>query len=267
MTECKSWVHWMVTIKARTVALAAAIVGAALCKAAVCEPAQADPLAFSCTQSACEVDATLELFNGSTPLVTVSSNGFQGSIIDSDSAVPPSFGGPNSANTSYPTGSYQGNSLADYFVFDLTGVTTQQVTSAELVVYSGTITNNLTLNLSAVSSQTVDDLTSPDLGGSILFTTVYAGLVNSANASYGSFPISQNTTDPLTALTFTITDSAALAAINADVTDGMFGVTGTVSGGVVPEPSTWVMMLTGFAGLGLVARRRAARLRAAAAAG
>jgi hypothetical protein len=267
MTERKSWVHWMATIMARTVALAAVIAGSVLGEAAVYEPARADVLAFSCTLSACEVDATLELFSGSTPLATVSSSGFQGSIVNSDTAVPPSFGGPNSGNTSYPTGTYQGNSLADYFVFDLTGVTTTQVTSAVLTVAAGAITDNLTLNLSGFSSQTVDDLMSSELGNTIAFTTVYAGLANAGNPSYGSFPISEFSGDPATLLTFTITDAAALAAINADVIDGQFSIAGNVSGGVVPEPSTWVMMLAGFAGLGLVARRRAARRRAAAAAG
>jgi len=31
---------------------------------------------------------------------------------------------------------------------------------------------------------------------------------------------------------------------------------------LVPEPSTWMMMLTGFAALGLAARRRRVRLKA-----
>jgi PEP-CTERM motif len=262
MTKCKAWVHCMATIKARTVALAAVFAAGA---AAVAEPARSDPLAFSCTLAACEVDATMELFSGSTLLATVSSHGFQGSILDSDTAVPPSFGGPNSANTSYPTGVYQGNLVADYFVFDLTGVTTQQVTSAVLTVAAGAITNNLTLNLSGISSQTVDDLMSPELGNTIPFTTVYNGLVS--GASYGSFSVSEFSGDPATLLTFSITDSTALAEINEDVKDGMFGVAGTASGGdVVPEPSTWLMMLAGFAGLGFVARRRAARRRAAASA-
>jgi PEP-CTERM motif len=75
----------------------------------------------------------------------------------------------------------------------------------------------------------------------------------------------QSTSSPGTLLTFTITNQAALSAINAAITDGTFGLGGTVSGYTVPEPSTWVMMLAGFAGLGYLGRRRAAKRRAAAA--
>jgi hypothetical protein len=45
------------------------------------------------------------------------------------------------------------------------------------------------------------------------------------------------------------------------------GTTGyfSTASGAVPEPSTWAMLLTGFLGIGLVARRQATRLRAKAA--
>ena len=63
-------------------------------------------------------------------------------------------------------------------------------------------------------------------------------------------------------------NAAAVSDINTAITDqGVFAVAGQVSAAPVPEPSTWVMMLAGFAGLGVVARRRAAKRRAAAAAG
>jgi hypothetical protein len=58
-----------------------------------------------------------------------------------------------------------------------------------------------------------------------------------------------------------------VADINAAIAaKGVFVIAGEASA-PVPEPSTWVMMLAGFAGLGIAARRRAAKRRAAAAAG
>jgi hypothetical protein len=84
------------------------------------------------------------------------------------------------------------------------------------------------------------------------------------NVSYGIFSISENTSNPLATLMFTL-NAAATTEINAQIqAKGLFVVSGSVTD--VPEPSTWVMMLAGFAGLGVVARRRAARRRAAAAA-
>ena len=63
-------------------------------------------------------------------------------------------------------------------------------------------------------------------------------------------------------------NAAAVSDINTAITEqGVFVVAGQVSAASVPEPSTWVMLLAGFAGLGVVARRRAAKRRAAAAAG
>ena len=49
---------------------------------------------------------------------------------------------------------------------------------------------------------------------------------------------------------------------NIDLTiSDEFGI--FVIGGAVPEPSTWAMMLLGFAGLGFAGYRRARELRAA----
>jgi PEP-CTERM motif len=275
----------MATMRLRTVALAAAIAGGMLGEALNCRPAQAQACpvpagqvqAFACTYSATnEFYATLELFNSAGELLaTVSTNGLQGSIIDSDPAVPPLLGGAAGGTTSYTAGAQNGDPLADYFLFDLTGVTTQTVASAELLIYSGTITNNVTLNLTGVSSQTISNLAdqgdplNPDATNTALYGDLMSG------TSYGSFPISAISTpsgDQGTQLTFTFTDAtptgaAALAVINEDIIDGTMGFAGNVSPLVIPEPSTWVMMLAGFAGLGLVARRRAARRRAVAAAG
>jgi hypothetical protein len=169
-------------------------------------------------------------------------------------------GGAGSDNTSYAAGSYNGSPVADYFLFDLTGATTAPVTSVALVIYSGTITNNLTLNLTGLSDSTIAGLTNdqapPDN------TALYTGLTT--GPSYGSFALSPGESGET--LTFALALTAAeLTALNQDIVDGPVGIGGSVSG--IPEPSTWIMMLAGFAGLGYIAHRRAAKRRAAAAAG
>ena len=234
-------------------------------------------LAFDQTQSnGTQFYATLVLFNAAGEAITLTcgsttcltTNGAQGSIIDLNPAVPPSLGGGAGGNSSYAAGVYDGNLLADYFLFDLTGVTKQkddtttQVYSAELIIYSGTTAANLTLNLTGLTDSTIAGLTTdlvPPLN-----TALYAGLVS--GPSYGSFALPNNTSSPGELLTLTITDPTALAAINQDIVDGTLGFGGNISAAVgTPEPSTWVMMLAGFAGLGFVAHCRSAKRRAAAA--
>ena len=46
---------------------------------------------------------------------------------------------------------------------------------------------------------------------------------------------------------------------------GPFNAAFSLSGSVVPEPSTWAMMLLGFAGLGFAGYRRASQARPASA--
>jgi PEP-CTERM motif len=267
----------MATIKARRVALAAVIAGGMLCEALICEPAQAGTTsacpvqsgasAFQCTNSTATNNfyASLELFDGSTLIEPpTTTNGFQGWVSDVLPAVPP-IGGPNGPNTSYTVGNAGNMLMADYFGFNLSKVPESlTVTSAVLVVYSGIVNTNLKLNLVAATQYAGQLLTPP-----VESSTVYNELVNGKNVSYGIFSISENTSNPLATLMFTLND-AATAEINAQIQDKslqdkLFVVSGSVTD--TPEPSTWVMMLTGFAGLGVVARRHAARRRAAAATG
>jgi hypothetical protein len=54
--------------------------------------------------------------------------------------------------------------------------------------------------------------------------------------------------------------------IGTDITQqGPFNAAFSLSGSVVPEPSTWAMMLLGFAGLGFAAYRQARKARPASA--
>ncbi len=266
MGDDVGWVDFMVTFMARSAALAGAIVGGVLCQALICESARADVLAFGNTLSSThptDYYATLELFNGSTLVATVSTNKFQGYISNSDDSVIPSIGGPNGSNTSYAAGSYGGMLLVDYFGFNLSSLSpTLTITSAELVVKSGEITNDLTYTLFG-ASQWVSQLETPADQNAALYQNLVNGI---NNGIYGSFQIGENTGNPLAPLIFDLGGSA-LGDIEAAIANRqIFALAGQVST-VAPEPSTWVMMLAGFAGLGVVAHRRAARRRAATAAG
>jgi hypothetical protein len=265
MTECDGWVDFMVTFRARSVALAGAIAMGVLCEAFVSAPAQAQTFVggFGNTTN---LDASLELFNSSGTLVaTVSTDSslgiFQGFISNTNNSVIQSAGGPNSTNTSYAVGSYAGMLLVDYFGFNMSAVTAT-FSTAKLVVYSGAITNDLTYKLFA-ANQWVSDFETPANQNAAL----YAAMVKTVSSgSYGSFQVAENTTHPMAQLIFAL-NAAAVTDIKAAIADkGVFAIAGQASA-PVPEPSTWVMMLAGFAGLGVVARRRAAKRRAAAAAG
>jgi hypothetical protein len=264
MTECNGWVDFMVTFMARSLAVAGAMAVGVLCEAV---PAQADVYAFGNTQKSAFTAAedygyaTLDLYDGTTLVAALSTGGFQGWISNSDSSVLTPNGGPSGTNTSYSSGAYGGTLLADYFGFNLgTSKTpaTLTVTSAKLVVYSGTITNNVTYNLFA-ATQWVSDLETLGDQNAALYENLVKG------TPYGSFAVAQNTTNPLAQLTFAL-NSAAVTDIDAAIkARAEFAIAGQVEV-PVPEPSTWIMMLAGFAGLGVVARR-AARRRAATSAG
>jgi len=112
----------MVTLMPRSAALAGTIAVGMLCQVLICEPARADVLAFGNTLNPAmprEYYATLDLFDGSTLVATVSTDKFQGYISNSDNSVIPSIGGPNGSNTSYAAGSYGGMLLVNYFGFNL----------------------------------------------------------------------------------------------------------------------------------------------------
>jgi PEP-CTERM motif len=111
------------------------------------------------------------------------------------------------------------------------------------------------------ATQWVNQLETPADQNAALYANMVAGV---ASSSYGSFQVAENTTKPMTELMFALNGSA-VADINTAIKDkAVFAVAGQVSAAAVPEPSTWVMLLAGFAGLGVVARRRATKRRAAA---
>ena len=264
----------MVTFGVRSAALAGAIALGVLCEALVCKPAQAGVIAFGGTYSPSEPTlyyATLDLYNSAGVLIeAVSTDKFQGWVSNSDSSTTPPSGGSSGYNTAYTAGSYGGSLLVDYFGFNLTDVPAT-VYSASLVIYSGTISNDLTYTLLGASTLSSQLTNLADHNA-----TLYASLVS--GTAYSAYQVAKNTTNPLTQLVFAFphTDSdgqpdQAITDINGaiqNVNDNghMFVLAGEVSA-PVPEPSTWIMMFAGFAGLGVLARRRAAGRRAAAAPG
>lgn len=264
MTDCDGWVDFMATLMARFAALAGVGV---LCEALVCQPAQAvQDLAFGSTAG---LEPVLDLYNGATLVATVSTSSalgiFQGFISNTEHSVLPSVGGPNGSNTSYAAGSYNGMLLIDYLGFNLASLPSNvtSITSATLVMESGKVTNNLTYTLFG-ATQWVTQLETPGDQNAAL----YANLVKGVGTDfYGSFQVAKNVSTSMTELMLAL-NAAAVSEINTTIADkGVFVVAGQVSAASVPEPSTWVMLLAGFAGLGVVARRRAAKRRAAAAAG
>jgi hypothetical protein len=182
---------------------------------------------------------------------------FQGSISNSDDAMPGSFGGPVGPNTAYAAGSFLGQTLVDYFGFNLSKVTAT-VSSAKLILYSGAITNDLTYTLFG-ATQLVSQFTSSADQNAALYTSLVKS-VTMIN-TYGSYQLGF-----VGDITFAL-NAAAVEDINAAIAARETFVVAGAVGAPVPEPSTWLMMLAGFAGLGVVARRRAVKRRAAATAG
>ncbi len=129
------------------------------------------------------------------------------------------------------------------------------IAAANLVVYSGNISNNLTYTLYGATQL---EMGSPNPA---LYEQMMSGV------SYGTFKLPENSSGTITQLVFAL-NAAGVSDVNTAAKNrAMFAVAGYVDPPPVPEPSTWVMMLSGFAGLGFIARRRVARRRAASPAG
>jgi hypothetical protein len=237
----------MVMVVARSVALAGAVAAAILCVAPIDGPARANSYAFGNTHSPSDY-ATLTLEEGSQS-VNLSSSGIQGWI----SAGCCSNAGVGH-NTSYLAGVYGGSSRNNFFVFNVAGVKST-VTSANLNLYAGSINAELQYSLYG-ATQVVSELAD----GTSPHASLYAELGH--GVKYGSFVV--DTGNSLHNIVFAL-NSAAGKGINAAIALKKNQV---ALGGValaIPELSTWIMMLAGFAGLGLAAAgRRAAGSVAAA---
>lgn len=258
----------MATFRPRLAVIAVAFGISALCGTAICNPARANSYAFGNTSSAPDAVLTLTLGTGATaPEFEVSTDGLQGSV----SALGNGFAGPG-ANTGYTVGLLSGAIYVNYFDFDLANAIcvlncpaspslTATVTGATLTVLSGKINKTLQYSLYSAGAA-ISELTSPVLSPN---PSLYNALTAATNPLYASATFNPNTSTTMSTIILSL-NSAAVADINTAITNkAMFGVTGGVE--PVPEPSTWIMLLAGFAGLGLAARRRAARRRALAPSG
>ena len=240
----------MDVINGRSTALAGAIAVAVLSGVLVCESARADTYAFGNTEFPQDY-AQLILEEGSQP-VSLSDDGFQG-WVSNDTF---NFTGPDAVNTSYMAGVYNGSTHNNFFVFNLAGVD-RPVTSAKLTVYSGTITAELDYSLYG-ATQAITQLSNGVSPNTALYNELGQGV------KYGSFVIDSGNSAHTLMLAL---NAAAVNGINAAIVGRKTAI--AISGAAIPipEPSTWIMMLAGFAGLGLAAYQRAARGRAASPAG
>ncbi len=159
------------------------------------------------------------------------------------------------------TGGFQGwvgNDSVNLAGPDIAGVKST-VTSANSTLYSGTISAELDYSLYG-ATQAITQLSNaispnPD-------TALYNEL--GQGVKYDSFVIDSG--NSLHSLMFTL-NAAAVSGVNAEILGKKTAIAISRAAIPVPEPSTWIMMLAGFAGLGLAAYRRAARGFAASTAG
>ena len=131
------------------------------------------------------------------------------------------------------------------------------VSSAKSTLYSGTISAELDYSLHG-ATQAINQLSNGVSPNTALYTELGHGV------KYGSFVIDSG--NSLQHLVFTL-NAAAVSGADAANLGRKTAVAISGAARAVPEPSTWVMMLAGFAGLGLAAYRRAVRGRSASAAG
>ena len=233
-------------VNARSMTLPGIIAAGILCGALTCGPARAviplDAYAFGDTGLPQDY-AELALQEGSQS-VTVSDRGFQGWV----SGDTFNFTSPDPVNTSYMAGVYGGSARNNFFVFNFAGVS-QPVTSAKLTLYSGTISAELNYSLYG-ATQAISELSDGDSPNPALY--------NELGAGDKIWLLDIDSGNSLHSLILTL-NSAAVSDINAAILGKKmrFAISGHAD--PVPEPSTWIMMLAGFAGLGLAAYRRAAR--------
>jgi len=242
---------------ARRMTLAVVVAAVSLCSAPVCGPAQAGAAAcvtapgayaFACTGSSAGY-ATLTLQVGGKT-VSLSTNGFQGWVSNASFNI----GGPLGVNSNYMVGVYNNASYNNYFGFNLSHLSsTASVTSAVLTLNSGLINETINYTLFG-ATDLISQLEANFSPNTSLYDELAAGPV------YDDPILTPNTTDPFVPLALTLNESA-IKDINDAIENRsvMFIISGHAdSVSSVPEPSTWLLILAGFLGLGFAARRRPA---------
>jgi hypothetical protein len=166
-----------------------------------------------------------------------------------------SFGDHTANNANYLAGTIGTSVFHDYFVFDLSNVTTP-ITSATLSISNpptGYADSNSSTSTAIYDNWQVGTpiatLESDQSGATGIYTDLADGSL------YGSTTVGYADNGPGSGLQVNIVlSSLALSDLNASE-GSQFAVGGSLTA-AVPEPSTWAMMILGFAGIGFMAYRR-----------
>ena len=153
-------------------------------------------------------------------------------------------------------------SASNATIYDYTGSGTYLDLSNHSVTYTGSFTFDTSIGFvtsaSYVTSVPVTFASSFfDSVATSPFTT--PNVINEQfieNASHSIlFDLQLSENDLLAGLTTSVLSHSQFFALPGDTNAG-FAVTGTFSVAAVPEPSTWAMMILGFAGVGFMTYRR-----------
>jgi hypothetical protein len=174
--------------------------------------------------------------------VTLTVNGTD-SITSSDTGWWSTGDTSDNSNTNYVTGKIGAYLYNDFFVFPLSGLSS--ITSATLSLDGWLISGTLTYRMYDVTTPiaTLEDVAAnPN-------TAIYNDL--GSGVYYGGGAVTDG--ESYTTINFML-NAAGIAAMNAAIANGAtsFAIGGTVNAIATPEPSTWAMMLVGFAGFVLV---------------
>ena len=123
-------------------------------------------------------------------------------------------------------------------------------------------TYRLTVGLSAENGPNLSDVLNVQIGSQSNLVT----LTNDGNSTFFQRPLVYSTYDYVatsssTTISFTLFSSTDFGNNDPIIDGALFEQIATAS--AVPEPSTWAMMLLGFAGVGFMAYRRSPATRAA----
>jgi hypothetical protein len=128
---------------------------------------------------------------------------------------------------------------------------------------NGFVDFTLTFDLSGLNAATaqISGSWGADNLGTIFLNGVNTGITNGTFGFLSPFAINSGFVSSINTLTFQIQDFGPPLAFRVDNISG----TADVLTAAVPEPSTWAMMLLGFAGVGFIAYRRKSKPAALAA--
>jgi hypothetical protein len=234
-------------VNGRFIALPGVVAAVILCGTLACGPAHSSTNAYAFGSTGLPQDYAKLILQVGNQTITLSDDGFQG-WVSSDTF---NFTSPDPVNTSYMAGVYGGSARNNFFVFNLAGVNPKvTITSAKLELYAGTISGDLDYSLFG-ATEAISELSDSSSPNSALYDQLGQG------QKYGSVNISS--LNSLDNLILTL-NASAVTDINSIIIgrkELKFAISGHAD--PVPEPSTWIMMLAGFAGLGLAAYRRATR--------